>query len=768
MSWYDWLITIVPLCFVMWLGLHTRKYVVGVSDFLVGGRVCRRYIMTTAGLAGGVGLITVVAYIESAYKTGFSLGFWNAVISPITILLGLSGYCMYRFRETRAMSIGQYIEMRYSRKLRIFSCFLRSIAEMVANMIMPAIAARFFIAYLDLPRKLNLFGLHIDTYLLIIIATLVLAITLICVAGEISIMVTDTLQGLIFYPTMLIFVIFVLTKFSWSAEIAPVMADRAAGESFINPYDIFNLRDFNLLMVITAIIGSFLHRLTGVTGTSNAALSAHEAKMGAILGTWRANFTTIFYVVVAIGIITIMHHKNFASDARQIRINISQSVASELLPTAKERDDFMGKIKEIPAIHHEIGKDKPYSEKESPDNIYFDKAQEYFGLDGEGSSKTQQYRTLFRQLMLPVTMRHMLPPGMVGLFCMMILLFILSTDDSRIYSASATLVQDCIVPFYKSSDLSPEKHIFLIRAVSIGVGVFFVIGSVFTAQLDYISLFVSITYGMWMGGCGPMLVFGIYGKFGTTIGAWCSLLSGMLINFSGLILQRGWASTIYPWFEKHDMVETVGNFLTTVSKPCNPIIVWEMNRLKCPINSYEFYFMAMLVSLFVYLVVSKLTCREPFNLDRLLHRGKYAEEGAVSIKTRWSWKNIGAKMISITPEYTKGDKILAWSVFSYSFIYAFCGMFLFVVIWNAFSPWPISWWTNFFLIKFLIVPGIAALITSVWFTIGGIRDMLDMFRALKNRVANPLDNGMVEGHVSLDEKQKFDALDKNTEPTGKQ
>ena len=768
MSWYDWLITIVPLCFVMGLGFYTRKFVVGVSDFLVGGRVCRRYVMTTAGMASAVGLITVVAYIESAYKTGFALGFWNSIIAPISILLSLSGYCMYRFRETRAMSIGQYIEMRYSRKLRIFSCFLRSIAEMVANMIMPAVAARFFIAYLDLPRKFNFLGLQIDTYLLIIIVTLVLAITLICIAGEISIMVTDTLQGLIFFPVILIFVIFILTKFSWSTEIAPVMADRAPGESFINPYDLYNLREFNLLMVRTAIIGSFLHRLTGVTGTSNAAVSAHEAKMGAILGTWRGAFTGVFYVVIAIGIITIMHHKNYAEDARQIRINISQSVVDELLPTETERADFMERIKEIPPIEHEIGKDEPYSEKTSPDNVYFDKAQEYFGLDGEGSSKTQQYRTLFRQLMLPATMRHILPPGMIGLFCMLILLFILSTDDSRIYSASATLVQDCIVPFYKSDELSPEKHIFYIRAVSIGVGIFFVIGSVFTAQLDYISLFVSITYGMWMGGCGPMLVFGIYSRFGTTIGAWCSLLSGMLINLTGLIMQRGWASSIYPWLEKHDLVEPVGNFLAAVSKPFNPIVVWEMNRLKCPINSYEFYLMAMLTSLFVYLVVSWLTCREPFNLDRLLHRGKYAEEGAICIKTPWSLKNIGAKLIGITPEYTKGDKILAWSVFGYSFIYGFCGMFLLVVIWNAFSPWPVSWWSNYFLIKFLIIPGIAALITSVWFTIGGVRDMIAMFRALKNRVANPLDNGMVEGHVSIDEKQKFDAIDKKEEDSREQ
>ena len=38
------------------------------------------------------------------------------------------------------MSIGQFLEMRYNRPLRIFACFVRSIAELMANIIMPAIA----------------------------------------------------------------------------------------------------------------------------------------------------------------------------------------------------------------------------------------------------------------------------------------------------------------------------------------------------------------------------------------------------------------------------------------------------------------------------------------------------------------------------------------------------------------------------------------------------------------------------------------------------
>ena len=64
------------------------------------------------------------------------------------------------------------------------------------------------------------------------------------------------------------------------------------------------------------------------------------------------------------------------------------------------------------------------------------------------------------------------------------------------------------------------------------------------------------------------------------------------------------------------------------------------------------------------------------------------------------------------------------------------------------------------LVVFLIVPGTAALITAVWFGFGCTRDLLRMFRDLKNRVANPLDNGMVEGHVAIAEKARLDQIDR--------
>ena len=761
MSWIDWVITIVPVCFVLWLGWHVRKYIIGVSDYLVAGRVCHRYVISTSGMANALGLVTLAAYVEVHYKTGFAMSFWQSLMTPLTVFMGLTGYCIYQFRETRAMSMGQFLEMRYNRSLRIFACFLRSIAEMMANIIMPAIAARFFIYYLGLPEKFDLFGWQCPTFMVIVVITLTMAISLICMGGTLSIVITDTMQGLLFFPVILIFIVFILSKFSWSQEIVQVMSDRAPGESFMNPYDVSGLRDFNMFALIVTFMGTILHRASGFSGNSNSAVSAHESKMGGLLGTWRGAFTTIFYVLFAISIITMMNHAHYADDAKIIRTNISQKIANELIPDTAEREQFMADIKAIPPQRHVTGKDKPISQTENPDEIYFKTAQKNFGLDGQGSSKTQQFKTIFRQLMLPAAMRHMLPVGLVGLFCMMILLFIISTDDSRIYSASSTLVQDCVVPFYKNETLSPEKHISYIRWISIGVGVFFLFGSCFMAQLDYINLFINIMYGMWLGGCGPMIVFGLYSRFGTSAGAWCSLLSGMLINMFGALMQRNWPDHIYPFLEKMGWVDGVGNFISTVSRPFNPYIVWEMNRLRFPINSYEIYFIAMMVSLTVYCAVSWLTCKEPFNLDRMLHRGIYSIEGEKKIHSKWTLRTVFSKLIGITPEYTLGDKILAWSVFSYSLIYKFLIAFVLVVILNIFGVWKVEWWGHYFLIVFLVIPGIAALITAIWFGIGCTVDLFRMFRDLKNRVANPLDNGMVEGHVAIAEKAKLDQIDQD-------
>ena len=60
------------------------------------------------------------------------------------------------------------------------------------------------------------------------------------------------------------------------------------------------------------------------------------------------------------------------------------------------------------------------------------------------------------------------------------------------------------------------------------------------------------------------------------------------------------------------------------------------------------------------------------------------------------------------------------------------------------------------------IPFVVAVISTVWFFIGGLIDLRRMFRDLKNGKVDDLDNGVVSGHVSLNDKKRFDEIDKKT------
>ena len=790
MIWYDWLILILPVCFIMYMGFHARRYVRGVSDFLSAGRLCGRYVISMGDVANSLSIIALVSYIEMHYKTGFSVGFWGSVLAPLGVILGLTGFVQYRFRETKAMSLGQFLEMRYSRRFRIFAAALRSLAEMIANMIMPAIAARFFIQMLDLPAVFHVFGLTFSTYVCLMILFLTLAISLICFGGTLALIITDTLQGMILYPVLACFIIFLFCKFSVTQEIMPTMADRVAGESFINPYDIGNLRDFNLFtMVIVAAYGTIMNRGNWIgAGYSTAAKNPQEQKMAGLLGSWRGAIITVFYLLIASSLITFLNHKNFATEANTARKLLATRVADDVFKNDPHSRDLVKEaVARIPPQIHEIGVDPPLSQAKNLDTAFLDvihetlkddararrtaelanaglsdedKAKELIDAEGKANDSFQQCRTLFNQLNLSVTMRQLLPHGLFGLFALLLFLAMLSTDDTRIYSAALTIAQDVVLPLRKKP-FTPREHLWMIRIVAICIGVFFLAGSYYMKQLDYYQMFNTLACAMWVSGAGAVMTFGLYSRFGTTAGAWTSVGTGAAMSCLYIYVQRNWADVVYPAIAKAGLADSFDHALRVLSSPFAPYIHWEMDPVKCPVNAIEFNFFLSLLTVVLYVVVSKLTCKEPFNLDRMLHRGKYGLGEQRNLKVRWTPRTILSNLIGITPEYTRGDKAIAWSVFLYSFGYGFVLCFLGTVVWNTFSPWPVKWWSNFFIFRFFMVPCAIACVTTVWFGIGGVIGLRQLFRDLRARkTVNVLDDGRVEGQMSLADKKELEEVDK--------
>ena len=122
----DW--TILSIIFVMFLimAIYVNTHVHSVADFLVSGRKVRLFLGLGAGIAGEIGLISIASACEQGYMRGFGFILIGIVTMCFTLpLFGIFGFGIERFRASKAMSVPQYIEMRFSKRLRSSKTMIR-------------------------------------------------------------------------------------------------------------------------------------------------------------------------------------------------------------------------------------------------------------------------------------------------------------------------------------------------------------------------------------------------------------------------------------------------------------------------------------------------------------------------------------------------------------------------------------------------------------------------------------------------------------------
>lgn len=778
-SWYHYPIVVLPVLAVCALAIYSRRYVRSVSDFLVAGRCAGRYVLLSGNMMGNLAVTSLIANCEVHYANGYAFEFWNALLTPLAIMLSLYGWITYRFRETRAMSAGQFLEMRYSKGLRRLAAVLRGGADALGNCIGPAVAVRFFIYLLGVPHRFTLLGVQVRTFPFVLALCLAMALGMILCGGRISLLVTDAVQGLVSYPLFTVLIIYVLCNFSWWDEIAPVLRDRVPGESFVNPYDISQLRDFNLFGLMVAFYRKIIGGEWVGNGYGTVSKSAHEGKMASLVSSFGSGMAFLMPFFLTCCIITTMIHPRHAEKAHEIRQELSARIAEEIAPAPEVAQAVATAAASVPMQAHAFGEDAPLSRAENLDTPTLDAVRGALrealpGDEGAANKLFQGYRTSYHQQMLPVAVRHIFPKWLAALLLMLCILLVVSTDDTRIFDIAMTWTQDFILPFFKRAP-SPRLHLAIFKAVVLAVGGFFFLGSCVFSQLDYINMFITIGCSMWFTGAGAVVTLGLYWRRGTTAGAYASLISAATISLCGILVQRGWADTVLPWLSAHGLDGTLRHALAAASAPFDPWIRWAVTdaewAVKFPVNSIELSFIAMLSAMLLYVLVSLLTCRKPFNLQKMLHRGEWADKPAggaaaplpiaagrtpgdgklaspgqqASVQRRPAFHTrLLRHLVGITPEYTREDRAIAWAVFGYQIVYGFFGTFALVAICAKVFHWNAYAWTVKMFVTNLIVPLAMGITTTIWFTWGTMRDIRRLFRDLESRVRDDSDNGMVE------------------------
>jgi SSS family solute:Na+ symporter len=306
-----------------------------------------------------------------------------------------------------------------------------------------------------------------------------------------------------------------------------------------------------------------------------------------------------------------------------------------------------------------------------------------------------------KQMTVPIALTHILPVGIIGLFAAMMFAAMVTTDQPYLHSWGSILVQDVIMPI-RNRALAPQQHIWVLRFSILGVAVFAFFFSLIFKQTTYILMFFQITGAIFLGGAGAVIIGGLYWRKGTTAAAWITMLAGSSLAVAGVLITR-----YVPKF---------------------------------PLTGMEMYGITMLAASIVYVSVSLATCKKAFDLDKMLHKGKYSLVGDGHGTPETGWKSL------ITKEFTKGDKLIYAAVLVWTF--GMFGVFLAGTLYGLAFPISLKTWSNFWhgYIYVILFLGIT---TVVWFAIGGIYDVKHIFKTLATLKRNHLDDGRVAGNQNL-------------------
>jgi SSS family solute:Na+ symporter len=662
MSLIDWSIVWVFVIFLIYRAVSSAKYNKGVADFLSANRCAGRYLLGVGEGTAGMGAISVVLIFENTYAAGLAPSYWSNVAIPISLFIAFSGWIIYRYRQTRAMTMSQFFEMRYSKKFRIFSGILAWFAGVVNFGIFPAIGARFFVSYCGLPQQISLAGIEIMTLPLIMFVLLCISLLFTFSGGQISIIITEFWQGMFTLLVFAVLILFIWFTFSWGQIGEALKTASTPGVSMIDPFDISQAKDFNIWFYMIMWFFALYQAMAwqGNQAYNCSAATPHEAKMAKVVGGFRMNMIYLGLLLIPLMAITVMNHPSYADKAAAV--------------TRQLKEAFPG------------------------DEV------------------------LQKEMVVPITLRHVLPTGLLGAFAAAMLAFFISNHCTYLHSWGSIFIQDVIQPL-RNRPISPQRHMWYLRLSIIGVAVFIFFFSLLVPMKDYILMFLTITGGIYLGGAGAVIIGGLYWKRGTTAGAWSAMIVGACISVVGLILQQVWTSI---------------PILQSISK-------------EFPFNGVMVGFFAAVAGIIAYVSVSLIGKKSIADFDRILHRGQYAvkeeeqetEESASHEKVGRFWKMLGVN----NREFSKVDK----GIFLFYFLVSMWGVGYFLVLlllhlmgyMKDDNSW-IAWWKITILVAMVI-----SFSGAVWIVIGGFVDLKKMYKRLAVMKRNDLDDGRVMGGQNL-------------------
>lgn len=225
LTYLDIFIIFIYLILIFYSGSIMKKYVGGISDYLVADRTMGFHLGLLSMMCTEIGIITYVYYAEMGFKAGFvalMVAFPTAIAFYV---LGKTGFIIKPLVEMRIMTIPEFFSRKFNTGVRLYVGVLMAIGGILNFGVFPGVEANFINIVTGIPQEYVLLTM-------VVLLTVVLLYTL--MGGMVSVILTNYLQYALLSLGMIFITVYGVLKVGWTEILEAVKTNY--GEKGIDPF----------------------------------------------------------------------------------------------------------------------------------------------------------------------------------------------------------------------------------------------------------------------------------------------------------------------------------------------------------------------------------------------------------------------------------------------------------------------------------------------------------------------------------------------------
>ncbi|HEU0106951.1 MAG TPA: hypothetical protein VFT38_12315, partial [Vicinamibacteria bacterium] len=467
------------------------------------------YVGTASLISTEIGIITYMYQAQFGFLAGFSAFIVGLITIVVCYAVGRTGFVISRLREMNVMTVPEYLERRYQRRVRVLAGLMMAFGGCLNLGIFPIIEARFLTITAGLPARYV-------TWTMAVLLLIALAYT--AVGGMLSLIVTNYVQYILLAVGTLVITFVCLWKVGWPSMTATVL-ERMHGRG-LDPFADLGVGPAFILwqvLLYTALMTVWQSAAMRAFSARDAATARKVFTLTSVLFLGRA------VIPMAWGIAALAF---FWGRTTPLPIATAEDPRTEMarldreLATAAPRAVEDGHLERVLP---QVDRLELLAQREADPAVASPYAQ-----------RAQSVREEVGMVAMPWMVAGLVPTGLLGLMMAGMLAASVSTYAGYFLGWSAVISQDVVSPLL-GRELSPAGKLRLTRVTIVALTAFIMVWSLVYHVPGPAFFYLQVTANLFMAPTLITIVGGLYWRRASSVGAYLSYILGAAASLGYLI-----------------------------------------------------------------------------------------------------------------------------------------------------------------------------------------------------------------------------------------